>query len=71
VRSIIHGELADIKLRRKNGWISFSVDGKYCDTSSGDVIDTKTRQVVAQLVESEKLVEVCFENGRPVAGGTR
>lgn len=66
-----HKQVADIKLRRKNGWISFSIDGKYCYPSSGDVIDTKTKKIVAQLIESEKLVEVQFQNGIAVNAGTR
>lgn len=66
-----HKQIADIKLNRKNGWISFSIDGKYCYPSSGDVIDTRTKKVVAQLIESEKLVEVQFENGKAIRAGKR
>lgn len=66
-----HKQLADIKLNRRNGWISFSIDGKYAYPSSGDVIDTQTKTIVAQLIESEKLVEVQFENGKAVRVGTR
>lgn len=66
-----HKQIADIKLNRKNGWITFGVDGRYCYPSSGDVIDTATKQIVARIIESEKLVEVQFENGKPVRAGTR
>ena len=66
-----HQQIADIKLGRKNGWISFSIDGKYAYPSSGDVIDTQTKKIVAQLVESEKVVEVQFENGKAIKTGTR
>lgn len=66
-----HKQIADIKLGRKNGWISFSIDGKYAYPSSGDVIDTQTKKIVAQLVESEKVVEVQFENGKAIKTGTR
>lgn len=66
-----HKQIADIKLSRKNGWISFSIDGKYCYPSSGDVIDAQSKMVIAQLIESEKLVEVQFEKGKPVRAGTR
>ncbi len=66
-----HKQIADIKLGRRNGWITFGIDGTYCYPSSGDVIDTRTKTIVAQLVESEKLVEVQFENGKPVKAGTR
>ncbi|HET9486708.1 MAG TPA: hypothetical protein VFO54_04715 [Chryseosolibacter sp.] len=66
-----HKQVADIKLGKKNGWITFGIDGAYCYPSSGDVIDTKSRQIVAQIIESEKLVEVQFENGLAVRAGTR
>ncbi|WOK08419.1 YncE family protein [Imperialibacter roseus] len=66
-----HKRIADIKLNKKNGWISFSIDGKYGYPSSGDVIDTKTRKIVAELIESEKLVEVQFENGKAVRASAR
>jgi hypothetical protein len=66
-----HKQIATIKLNRKNGWISFSIDGKYCYPSSGDVIDTEGKKIIAQLVESEKLVEVQFENGKAINAGVR
>jgi DNA-binding beta-propeller fold protein YncE len=66
-----HKQIADIPLNHRNGWISFSIDGRYAYPSSGDVIDTETKQVVAQLVESEKLLEIQFENGQPVRVGAR
>ena len=66
-----HQKIADIKLHRKNGWISFSIDGKYCYPSSGDVIDTQTKAIVAELIESEKLLEIQFQDGEPVKVGTR
>ncbi len=66
-----HKQVADIRLNKKNGWITFSIDGKYCYPSSGDVIDRQSRKIVAQLVESEKLLEIRFEDGVPVQAGTR
>lgn len=66
-----HKQIADIKLHRKNGWISFSIDGQYAYASSGDVIDTKTKKIVAGLIESEKVLEIQFEGGKAVRVGTR
>jgi hypothetical protein len=66
-----HQQIADIKLNDKNGWITFSIDGQYAYPSSGDVIDTKTKKIVAKLVESEKLLEIQFEHGKAVRVGTR
>ncbi len=66
-----HKKIADVKLNRRNGWISFGIDGRYAYPSCGDVIDTQTKKIVAQVVESEKVVEVQFENGKAIRAGTR
>jgi DNA-binding beta-propeller fold protein YncE len=58
------------------GWITFSIDGRYAYPSTGEVIDTGTRKIVAHLkdeqgrqVQSEKLLEIDFAQGVPVRGG--
>ncbi len=58
------------------GWITFSLDGKYAYPATGEVIDVKTRKIVANLedqdhndVQSEKMVEIHFSGGKPVAAG--
>jgi DNA-binding beta-propeller fold protein YncE len=66
-----HRQIADIKLNHRNGWITFGIDGRYAYASSGDVIDTKTKKIVATLMESEKLLEIQFEGGKAVRVGTR
>lgn len=66
-----HKQIADIKLNHRNGWISFGIDGKYAYASSGDVIDTKTKKIVASVVESEKLLEIQFQGDKTVRVGTR
>ncbi len=53
------------------GWISFSIDGKYAYPDGGAVIDTRTKQVVARIPTSEKLLEIDFENGKAVNAGHR
>ena len=65
-----------INLSDQPRWITFSVDGKYALPSTGDIIDTKTRKIVATLrdetgaaVQSEKVVEVQFAGGKPVKAG--
>jgi DNA-binding beta-propeller fold protein YncE len=62
-----------IKLRDEPGWIAFSLDGTTAFASTGDLIDVKTKKIVATLqdenrveVESEKMIEIDFANGRPV-----
>jgi len=68
--------LTNIKLNDQPTWITFSIDGRYAYPATGDVVDTKSRQVVASLVdeaehriESEKAVEIVFSNGTPSAVG--
>ena len=65
-----------ILVRDMPGWITFSVDGKYAYPSSGDVIDVKTRKIVATLedqqhnsVQSEKMLEIHFNGNKPIAAG--
>jgi DNA-binding beta-propeller fold protein YncE len=55
----------------KHGWISFSLDGKFAYPDGGAVIDTGTKQVVARIPTSEKLIEIDFLNGKPVKSGHR
>lgn len=65
-----------IKLRDQPGWITFSIDGTRAYPSTGDVIDTSTKRIVATLedetgrhVQSEKLLEVDFSGSKPVRAG--
>ncbi len=65
-----------VKLREQPGWVTFSLDGKYAYPSTGDVIDTATKKIVATLtdenggpVHSEKMVEIHIRDGVPVATG--
>lgn len=69
-------QVASIAVRDQPGWITFSLDGRQAFPSTGEVIDVKTRRVVATLsdeqgraVQSEKVVEVVFQNGKPVRTG--
>jgi DNA-binding beta-propeller fold protein YncE len=65
-----------IALREQPGWVTFSLDGKYAYPSTGEVIDTKTKKIVARLtdekgreVHSEKMVEIHFQGGVPSRAG--
>jgi hypothetical protein len=58
--------------------VTFGIDGRYAYPSTGDVVDTRTRQIVATLedetgrsVQSEKLLEIVFAGGRPVRVGNQ
>src|SRR6185503_13457869 len=68
--------VASVKLREQPGWVTFSLDGKFAYPSTGEVIDTATKKIVARLadekggeVHSEKMVEIHFKGGAPVATG--
>lgn len=65
-----------IKLREQPGWVTFSLDGKFAYPSTGEVIDTKTKTIIAKLtdekgreVHSEKMVEIHKADGKFVANG--
>ena len=69
-------QIASIALRDQPGWVTFSIDGRYAYPSTGDVIDVATRRVVGGLedengtdVQSEKMLEIDFKEGRPVRVG--
>ena len=66
-------QVASIAVRDEPGWVTFSLDGRHAYPSTGEVLDTATRQVVATLtdetgraVQSEKLVEIVFAGGKAV-----
>ena len=56
--------------------VTFSLDGTYAYASTGEVIDAKTKKIIAALsdeedrpVHSEKMVEIDFADGKPIATG--
>jgi DNA-binding beta-propeller fold protein YncE len=46
-------QVATIRLRDQPGWITFSLDGGHAWPSTGEVIDTRTRKIVATLTDEE------------------
>ena len=69
-------QVASLKVRDQPGWITFSLDGTHAFPSTGEVIETHTRRIVATLtdemkrtVQSEKVVEVVFADGKVVRTG--
>lgn len=61
----------DPKERPHPGWITFGLDGRYAYPDGGVVIDTQTKQVVARIPTSEKLIEIDFQAGKVVRAGHR
>jgi DNA-binding beta-propeller fold protein YncE len=71
-------QVMSIKLRDMPGWITFSIDGRYAFPSTGEVIDTQTKKIVATLwdgtgrqVQSEKLLELVFADGKVIRAGNQ
>jgi DNA-binding beta-propeller fold protein YncE len=69
-------QVDSILLRDEPGWVTFSIDGRYAYPSTGDVIDTASRRIVAALtdehdvaVQSEKLLEIDFRGDQPTRAG--
>ncbi len=70
-------QIKSIPVREQPGWITFTISGDYAYVSTGDVIDTKTKQIVAGLtdekgreVHSEKMLEIVVDAaGKPIANG--
>jgi WD40 repeat protein len=65
-----------ITTRDEPFWLTWSLDGKWVYASSGDIIDTATRKVVASLkdetgrdVQGEKVVEVVYRQGKLAKAG--
>ncbi len=65
-----------IQLRDEPGWVTFTKDGHFAYPSTGEVVETATRKIVAQLkdeqgkpVSSEKLLEIDFRGGEPIDNG--
>jgi hypothetical protein len=71
-------QAASLKVRDEPGWVTFSIDGTLAYPSTGDVIDVKTRQILASLTDeagrpvmSEKMLEIDFQGAQPVRAGNQ
>jgi hypothetical protein len=69
-------QVGSVVVRDEPGWVTFSLDGQYAYSSTGDVIEVKSRKVVTELkdeegreVQSEKLLEIDFNGKEPVRAG--
>jgi DNA-binding beta-propeller fold protein YncE len=65
-----------LSVREQPGWITFSLDGKLAYPSTGEVFDTATMKMVTALadengreVHSEKMIEIQWRGGQPIAAG--
>ncbi|HVA51293.1 MAG TPA: hypothetical protein VNH11_33435 [Pirellulales bacterium] len=69
-------QTVSVALREQPGWVTFSLDGKFAYPSTGEVIDTASKRILTALadeqgrqVHSEKMMEIDFRDGKPVATG--
>ena len=71
-------QVTSIKQRDCVGWLSFSMDGGFAYSSTGEIIDASTKKVVAALkdetgrdVQSEKLLDLWIANGKVLRAGNQ
>jgi len=69
-------QVASVELRDQPGWITFSLDGKHAYPSTGEIVDVKSRKIIATLkdekgnmVMSEKVVEIHMDGKKATAIG--
>lgn len=53
------------------GWISFSLDGSYAYSGTGHVVDADAKRVVTRVEDSERVIEIDFRDGLPIAAAQR
>jgi DNA-binding beta-propeller fold protein YncE len=71
-------QMTTVKARDCVGWLSFSMDGRFGYSSTGEIIDVPTKKIVAALqdeaghqVQSEKLLDLEISNGKVVRAGNQ
>jgi DNA-binding beta-propeller fold protein YncE len=71
-------QLTTIKARDCVGWLSFSIDGRFAYSSTGEIVDVATKRIVAALqdetgrqVQSEKVLDLIIANGKVVRAGNQ
>ena len=69
-------QFESITLREQPGWVTFSLDGMLAYPSTGEIIDVKSKKIVATLsdeegrpVHSEKMLEIDFVDGKTIQNG--
>lgn len=71
-------QMMSLQARDCVGWLSFSMDGKFAYSSTGEIFDAATKKVVATLVDeaghqvqSEKMLDVTVSGGKVTAAGNQ
>ena len=71
-------QVTTLKVRDQPGWISFSIDGKYAYSSTGEIFDARSKRLIKSLTDedgrqfmSEKLLEIVIDNDKVVRAGNQ
>ena len=71
-------QITSIKARDCVGWLSFSMDGRFAYSSTGEIVDVASKKIVAALedeaghqVQSEKLLDLVIDRGKVVRAGNQ
>ncbi len=64
-------QIADIPLTDNPKWINFTRDGRYAHVSTGEIVDTRTRRVVALTEKSRQFLQIDWRGGEPVRAYSR
>lgn len=64
-------QIADIPLGTSPKWINFTRDGRHAHISTGQIIDRRTRKVVALVEPSRHFVQIDWKDGEPVRAYSR
>lgn len=71
-------QTTSIKQRDCVGWLSFSMDGQFAYSSTGEIINVATKKIAAALedetgrqVQSEKLLDLAIAGGKVVRAGNQ
>lgn len=64
-------QIADIPLTDDPKWINFTRDGRYAHVSTGEIVDVRTRKVVALTEQSRQFLQIDWRAGRPVRAYSR
>ena len=64
-------QMMSVQMRDEPFWLTFSADGKWVYSATGDIIDATSKKVIASLkdepgrdVQGEKAVEVVYQGGQ-------
>ena len=71
-------QMTSIKARDCVGWLSFSMDGRFAYSSTGEIIDVSAKKIVTALqdetgreVQSEKLLQITIDGGKVIRAGNQ